>query len=81
MIRELGKDEVDKYLVSIQKLPITFIPITKEILSTAALFKAGGDISVTDAIIAATAQEKNLPLLTKNPEFKQLAREVKVEFL
>lgn len=81
MIRELGKDEADKYLANIQKLPITFVAITKEILTIAALFKARGGISVADGIIAATAKVNNVPLLTKDPEFKLLAEELTIELL
>lgn len=81
LIRDFGQSEAQKSLTTIENLPIKFIPITRNILVLAASYKSKGKISVADTIIAATAKEKDLPLLTKDPEFLVLKKEIKVEIL
>lgn len=81
LIREVGDEEAQKTLASMLKLPLKFVLISREILAIAAHYKARGKLSLADSIIAATAKEKDLPLLTKDPEFLQLKDEVKVEML
>ncbi len=80
-IRILGEEVADNNLLSITELPLTFIPIDRNLLKIAAHFKALGGISLADAIIAATAKAKDLPLLTKDPEFLTLKNEIEVEML
>ena len=80
-IRNAGEEKANKILANLIKLPLRFEPISRSILTAGARFKSRGKISLADAIIAATAKEKNLPLLTKNPEFLALKDEIKVELL
>lgn len=81
LIQRGGGETADSVISNLEKTGIQFVPIDRTILYTAAAFKARGKISVADAIIAATAVEKNCPLLTKDPEFLLLKNEVKVEVL
>lgn len=80
-IRILGEDLAEKKLTQVFELPLELIPIDQMILKFVAHFKAKGGISVADAIVAATAKVKNVPLLTKDPEFLRLKDEIKVELL
>lgn len=81
LIRNAGEEKANKILANFTKLPLSFEPISRSILTQGAHFKAKGKISLADSIIAATAKEKNVPLLTKDPEFLLLKDEIRVEVL
>ena len=81
LIREQGSQKAQLTVAQVEKLVIEFISISRNILTIAARFKSKGSISLADAIIAATAKEKNLPLLTKNPKFVKLKDEIEIKFL
>jgi ribonuclease VapC len=62
-------------------LPIEFHPATRSLADTAADFKARWKLSLADAFAAALAKEKGIPLVTGDPEFKALAKEIKVVWI
>ncbi|MBI1842979.1 MAG: PIN domain-containing protein [Verrucomicrobia bacterium] len=62
-------------------LPIDFHSTTRALADTAADFKARFKISLADAFAAALAKEKNAELITGDPEFKPLEKEVKIAWL
>lgn len=61
--------------------PIEFHPATRRLADLAAEFKARHQISLADAFAAALAREKKVELVTGDPEFKQLEKEVKINWL
>ena len=61
--------------------PIQFHPADRPLADTAADFKARFRISLADAFAAALAKEKKAELVTGDPEFKPLEREVKINWL
>ena len=65
----------------LQSLPIEFHPTTRAMADTAADFKARFKLSLADAFAAALAKEKKAELVTGDPEFKALEREIKVCWL
>jgi predicted nucleic acid-binding protein len=62
-------------------LPIDFHPADRRLADTAAGFKARFKISLAEAFAAALANEKKAELVTGDPEFKALEREVKIHWL
>jgi predicted nucleic acid-binding protein len=70
--------EAAKILVA---LPIEFHPATRELGDIAADFKARFKISLADAFAAALAKEKKAELITGDPEFKPLEKEIKINWL
>ena len=62
-------------------LPIEFHPATRALADLAAGFKARYKLSLADAFAAALAKERKAELITGDPEFKVLAREVKIVWL
>jgi ribonuclease VapC len=62
-------------------LPIEFYPADRPHADAAADFKARFKISLADAFAAALAKEKKAELLTGDPEFKQLEKEIKINWL
>ena len=71
-------DEAAQILVA---LPIEFHPVTRELADSAADYKARISFSLADAFAAALAKEKNAELVTGDPEFKALEKEIKINWL
>jgi len=61
--------------------PIDFHPATRALADIAADFKARFKISLADAFAAALAKEKKAELVTGDPEFKALEKEIKINWL
>ncbi len=61
--------------------PIQFHPADRALADTAADFKARFKISLADAFAAALAKEKKAELVTGDPEFKPLEKEIKINWL
>lgn len=71
-------EEVAKVL---QGLPIDFHSTNRALADTAANFKARHKISLADAFAAALANEKKAELVTGDPEFKALEKEIKINWV
>ncbi len=65
----------------LQGLPIDFHSTNRALADTAADFKARFTISLAGAFAAALAKEKKAELVTCDPEFKTLEKEVKIRWL
>ena len=61
--------------------PIQFHPADRRLADTAADFKARFKMSLADAFAAALAKEKKAELVTGDPEFKKLAKEITITWL
>ncbi|HZM01917.1 MAG TPA: PIN domain-containing protein [Candidatus Saccharimonadales bacterium] len=62
----------------LEGLPIDFHSTTRALADAAADFKARHKMSLADAFAAALAREKGAELITGDPEFKALEREIKI---
>ena len=71
-------EEATKILIA---LPIEFHPATRELADVAADFKARVSFSLADAFAAALAREKKAELVTGDPEFKAVEKEIKINWL
>jgi predicted nucleic acid-binding protein len=65
----------------LQGLPIDFHSTTRTLADTAADFKARFKMSLADAFAAALAKERKAELVTGDPEFKPLEKEIKIHWL
>jgi predicted nucleic acid-binding protein len=65
----------------LQGLPIDFHSTTRALADSAADFKARFKLSLADAFAAALAKERKAELVTGDPEFKPLEKEIKVHWL
>jgi ribonuclease VapC len=65
----------------LQALPIDFHSTSRALADTAADFKARFKLSLADAFAAALAKERNAGLVTGDPEFKALEKELRVVWL
>jgi uncharacterized protein len=70
--------DVSSALIS---LPIEFHPATRELADLAADFKSRHKISLADGFAAALAKDKKAELITGDPEFKTLEKEIKITWL
>jgi predicted nucleic acid-binding protein len=81
IVRKNGAAHWDGIARDLPTLPIEFHPITRELSDLAADFKARGGLSLADAFAAALAKQKKAALVTGDPEFKQLEKEIKIQWL
>jgi predicted nucleic acid-binding protein len=65
----------------LKSLPIEFHPADRPLADLAADFKARFSISLADAFAAALAKDKKAELVTGDPEFKSLDKEIKINWL
>jgi predicted nucleic acid-binding protein len=65
----------------LESLPIEYHSTTRALANAAADFKSQFKISLADAFAAALAREKKAELVTGDPEFKHLEREIDVRWL
>jgi ribonuclease VapC len=65
----------------LKSLPLDFHPATRALADIAADFKARFKISLADAFAAALAKEKKVELVTGDPDFKLLGKEISIHWL
>jgi len=70
--------EAGKTLIA---LPIEFHPADRELADLAADFKSRFSLSLADAFAAALAKKHKAELVTGDPEFKTVEKEIKIDWL
>jgi predicted nucleic acid-binding protein len=81
ILRKDGKEAWKEVAASLGSLPVEFVPTTRALADAAADFKANYRISLADAFAAALAKEKKSELVTGDPEFKAMEKEIKIGWL
>lgn len=81
VVRKDGADRWADIARELPTLPIEFHPATRSLADLAADFKARHKLSLADAFAAALAKEKKAELVTGDPEFKALEKEIKISWL
>ncbi len=76
-----GADRWDEIVGELPALPIEFHPASRALAEAAADFKARHKMSLANAFAAALAKEQKAELVTSDPEFKALAKEIKIVWL
>jgi predicted nucleic acid-binding protein len=61
--------------------PLEAVPVDRELAEAAALLKNVHGLGLADAFAAALAKEKKTELVTSDPEFKALEKEIKINWL
>lgn len=82
-MREVSPDAAEEHARVIANLPIDIVGIGDDLrlARQAAIYKATHRISLADAFAAALAKEKKAELVTGDPEFKALEKEIKINWL
>lgn len=81
ILRKDGTDawaEAAKILIA---LPIEFHPVDRELADLAADFKSRFSLSLADAFAAALAKRQKADLVTGDPEFRAVGKEIKMVWL
>ena len=81
VLRERGSGKADETILTIDQLPITLVDADKPLALLAGSLKAHHPISCADCFAAGLASQKNVKVVTGDPEFKKLEKEVSVEWL
>jgi ribonuclease VapC len=81
MLKKEGSAAWERAKDILDSLPIEFHPATRSLADTAAGWKARFKISLADAFAAALAREQKAELVTGDPEFKPMEKEIKIHWL
>jgi ribonuclease VapC len=82
-MRKVSQAEAEVRALEISSLPIEIVGVGDDLklARQASIFKAAHRISYADAFAAALAKEKKAELVTGDPEFKLLEKELKISWL
>jgi ribonuclease VapC len=81
LVKKEGADAWGQAADILTSLPIEFHPADRRLAEVAGDFKARHKISLADAFTAALARERKAEIVTGDPEFKSLEKEVKINWL
>ncbi len=81
LIRKHGQAAWQRESRYVDALPIQFHPLTRDLADLAADYKAKHVLSLADACAAALAKSRGCPVVTGDPEFKPLEREIEIHWL
>ena len=79
--RKSGTNGWETASSSLRRLPIEIVPADIELANIASEFKYKYKISLADAFAAALSKSKKAELLTGDPEFKQVEKEIGVNWI
>ena len=82
-MREVSQEAAEQKAHEIAALPIDIIGVSDDLVlaKQAAIFKAKHKMSYADCFAAALAKQKNAELITGDPEFKAVEKEIKINWL
>ena len=82
-MREVSQEAAEAHARTIATLPIEIVGVDDDLklARQAAVFKARHRISLADAFAAALAKENKAELVTGDPEFRALEKEIKISWV
>ena len=81
VLRKDGPEHWHQIARDLPTLPIEFHPADRRLADIAADFKSRHRLSLADAFAAALAREKKAELVTGDPEFRALEKEIRIHWL
>lgn len=79
--RERGFAKVQQTIAVIDDLPLKVVDVDRSLALSAAHVKARHPLAFADAFAVALAKEKRASVVTGDPEFKTVAKEIPIEWL
>ena len=82
-MREVSQAAAEQKAQEIAALPIQIIGVSEDLVlaKQAAIFKARHKMSYADCFAAALAKQKNAELITGDPEFRAVEKDIKINWL
>jgi ribonuclease VapC len=80
-MREVSEAAAEQKLREIAAMPIEIVPADQHLTHQAAIYKATCKMSYADCFGAALAKIKNAEFVTGDPEFKEVEKEIKINWL
>lgn len=80
-MRECGVDEAEKILEQFNMYPIELVDADKKLTYAAAKFKARYRIAYADCFAAALGAQLKAIVVTGDPEFEKLSKEVSIQWV
>lgn len=81
LIRSKGKSTAKKTMTVIDQLPVEMVDADRELALAAAELKAQHTIAYADCFAAALAVKHSCPVITSDPEFKELTSHISVTWI
>lgn len=81
ILRKYGAEAWAEAANSLVALPIEFHPADRELADVAADFKSRFSLSLADAFAAALAKQYKAALVTGDPEFESVEKEIKIQWM
>jgi len=81
VMRGASTEMAEQKAREIAAMPIEIVPADLHQTHQAAIYKATHKMSYADCFAAALAKVKNCELLTGDPEFKEVEKEIKINWL
>ena len=81
VVRKDGAERWEQIARELPTLPIEFHPAGRRLAELAADIKANHKLSLADAFAAALAKDRKANLVTGDPEFEALEKEIKITWL
>jgi predicted nucleic acid-binding protein len=81
MWRAGGKTAADDVAADMAQMPVELVEVDLHQAKQAAFYKAANKMSYADGFAGALAKIKNVELVTGDPEFKPLEKEIKIHWL
>lgn len=78
ILRERGAATAEETIMLIEQLPLKIAPADRDMVFEAAKLKAKYPIAYADCFACALAIEKNAKVITGDPEFKRLGKDISV---
>jgi predicted nucleic acid-binding protein len=79
--RTHNASKADRALADLKALGLEVVEADWKLTRQAALYKTQGGLSFADCFAAALAKAWNTALLTGDPEFKRLAKEIEIQWI
>ena len=79
--RELGSERAEEVVTLLTSLPIEIVGVDLELTRAAAELKSRYRMSYADCFAAALARSRSARLVTGDPEFRQVEKDVAVEWI
>lgn len=79
--RKVGSKRWGEVRSTVLALPLQVVPVDQALAEAAGALKAAKRMSLADCFAAALAQQKHVAVYTGDPEFKEVANDVKVVWL